>query len=314
MTASASRSPVYLDASALRAVMSFEQAVDALEAAFAGELAEAPQRTVVEYEGGQLLSMPAAGRLGSGVKLVTVQPANPARGLPLIHGVYVLFAPGTLAPAGFLDGAELTRIRAPAVSGVATRLLAREDARHLVVFGAGIQAAAHVEVMRVVRPIERVTIVDPDRDAAERLVATLAAEGVDARIGSAEAVADADIVCACTTSPTPLFDGALLAAGAHVNAMGSYQPHTRELDTLTIHRATVVVETREAAMSEAGDILIPIREGAIDPAHVAGELADVARGEIRRRDAGDVTVFKSVGVAFEDLVVAAAALERHERS
>jgi ornithine cyclodeaminase/alanine dehydrogenase-like protein (mu-crystallin family) len=152
-------------------------------------------------------------------------------------------------------------------------------------------------------------VVSRSRERAEALVDEGVRRGLAARIGGPESVAGADLVCTCTTAGEPLFDGASLRAGAHVNAVGAYQPRTRELDTETVRRARVVVETREVAMAEAGDILIPIREGAIDQGHVLAELADVVRGARVRRSAEDVTVFESVGMAFEDLAVARAVVD-----
>jgi ornithine cyclodeaminase/alanine dehydrogenase-like protein (mu-crystallin family) len=298
-----------IDAEGLRRALPMAAAIDALERAFAGALPQAPLRSHVETPAGALLLMPAFGAEGVGVKLVTLTPSNPDRGLPLIHALYALFDAETQAPLALLDGAALTALRTGAVSGVATRHLARPEASRLVVFGAGVQARAHVEAMRAVRPLERVVVVSRTRERAEALAAEIRASGLAAEVGAPEAVAEADLVCTCTTSPTPVFDGRLLAPGAHVNAVGAYTPETRELDDEAIARARVVVETREAALAEAGDLLIPMREGRIGSEHVVADLAEVVRGAPVRRSAEDVTVFESVGVAFEDLVVARAALE-----
>lgn len=293
----------------LRRALPMGAAIDALERAFGGALPHAPLRSHAETPGGALLLMPAAGAEGVGVKLVTVTPSNPGRGLPLLHALYALFDTATQAPLAILDGAALTALRTGAVSGLATRHLARPDAARLVVFGAGVQARAHVEAMRAVRALERVVVVSRTRERAEALAAEIRASGPPAEVGAPEAVAEADLVCTCTTSPTPVFEGELLAPGAHVNAVGAYTPQTRELDAETILRARVVVETREVAMAEAGDLLIPMREGRIGPDHVVADLSEVVRGAVVRRSAEDVTVFESVGAAFEDLVVARAALE-----
>ncbi len=301
----------WIDAAELRSALPFPAAIGAVVAAFAaGAPAGTPMRSAVPAGDGQLLLMPAAGTGGVGVKLVTVHPDNPSRGLPLVQGVYVLFAADTLAPVALVDGAELTRLRTAAVSAVATQHLARRDARRLVVFGAGVQARAHVEAMRSVRPIDHVTIVGRDPGPAGELADELARDGLAAAVGGPERVADADIVCTCTAAAEPVFDGKLLAPGTHVNAIGAHQPHTRELDTETVARARVVVETRDAALAEAGDLLIPLAEGAITAAHVAADLAEVVRGEAARTGDHEITVFKSVGVAFEDLAVAMAAFER----
>jgi ornithine cyclodeaminase len=253
--------------------------------------------------------MPAAGERGVGVKLVTLSEFNPGRGLPFIHAAYVLFDRETQRPEAMIDGAELTAIRTAALSGVATRMLARADARRLVIFGAGVQATAHLEAMAAVAPVEEVVIVSRTPDAARTLAERAGDTGMRASVGEPSSVAEADIVCTCTTSGVSLFDGRLLAEGAHVNAVGSYLPDQRELDTETVRRAKVVVETREVALAEAGDLLIPIAEGAIGAEHIVADLAEVVRGATVRSGDDDVTVFESVGMAFEDLVIARSALD-----
>jgi ornithine cyclodeaminase len=302
--------PTYISAVDLRAALGYGEAVDALEEAFRLEDPGAgPIRSHLEIPGGELLLMPAHTTAGAGVKLVTLSQANPGRGLPFIHGVYVLFAPDTLVPVALLDGAALTALRTAAVSALATRHLARADARRLVVFGAGSQARAHVEAMRTVRDITQVAIVGRDPGRAAALVAALCADGVDARVDGARAVADADIICTCTTSRTPLFDAALVPPGAHVNAVGAYRPDARELEAALLARADVFVETRASALLEAGDVVLAIADGVLEAGDLS-ELAPVVRGAAGRADDRAVTVFKSVGLAFEDLVVAAAAAAR----
>ncbi|MBS1881727.1 MAG: ornithine cyclodeaminase family protein [Actinobacteria bacterium] len=305
----------FLDARAVREGLSLEGAVDALSAAFAtvGK-PTMPQRPMLEAPAGSdFLIMPATGAEAVGAKVITINPANPARGQPLIQGVFLLFGGESLAPVAVLDAGALTSIRTAAVSALATRLMARPDASNLVIFGAGVQARAHLEAMVAVRPIERVTIVDRDRDRARELAAGAAGLAPTIEAGDADSVGEAHLVCTCTTSPRPVFDGAKLMAGAHVNAMGSYKPSTAEVDETLVKRAWIAVETREAALAEAGDLLQPIASGAITEGSIAAELADLASGRIKPPEAADVTLFKSVGIAFEDLVVAAALLERRER-
>jgi ornithine cyclodeaminase/alanine dehydrogenase-like protein (mu-crystallin family) len=292
-----------IDAAELRRRLGMRGAIDALEAAFVAGVPPLPLRTSMSTPDGELLLMPAAGDQGVGVKLITLTPENPARELPLVQGVHVLFRAGSQAPEAVIDGASLTVLRTGAVSGLATRWLAREDAGRLVVFGAGVQARGHVEAIRAVRDIDEVVIVSRTRQRAEALAAD-----VGGRVGSAADVAGADVVCTCTSSPRPLFDGEMLAGGVHLNAVGAYTTDTRELDTTSVSRAKVVVETREVAMAEAGDLLIPMAEGAIDREHVVADLAELVRGKEVRRSPADVTAFISVGFAFEDLVVARAAV------
>jgi ornithine cyclodeaminase/alanine dehydrogenase-like protein (mu-crystallin family) len=238
------------------------------------------------------------------VKLVTLTPSNPAAGLPLIGAAYVMFDEATQMPEAVIDGTELTAIRTAAVSGLATRWLAREDATRVVVFGAGVQARVHIRAMRAVRDISDVAIVSRTEERA----ASLAGE-TGARVGEPADVRSADIVCTCTTSPTPVVAGADLSAGVHVNAVGAYTTSTRELDTEAIARARVVVEHREPARAEVGELTLAIAEGAIGPDHVVADLSELVRGAVVRTSPEDITVFKSVGMAFEDLVVARAALE-----
>lgn len=297
-----------IDGDRLAELLPMEQAVEALEAAWRKGMPSAPQRQHLQAGTADLLLMPAWNEEGIAVKLVTVQPDNPRRGLPLIHGIYVLFDPETGQVTGLIDGSALTALRTAAVSGLATRHLARSNAKTLVVFGAGTQAAAHIDAMLAVRPIERVIIVSRTRAKAEGL-ANATAGRVETDVGSASAVSVADIICCCTTSSEPLFDGSELVAGTHINAVGAYKPTTRELDSATMARATVVVETRAAAQAEAGDVVIAIKDGVLQAEDLI-ELGEVLGGRRARSGDSDVTVFKSVGMAAEDLIVALAAMGR----
>ncbi len=299
-----------IDAEELGRRLPMGAAIDALERGFLTQDPSAtPMRSTLETPAGTLLIMPASGDAGIGVKLVTLSPQNPASGLPFVNAAYVLFDRGSQTPEAVIDGAALTALRTAAVSGLATRWLANEGARRLVIFGAGVQATSHLVSMLAVRPVEQVIVVSRSPRRAEALAGAARALGVDAAPGRPETVGEADLICTCTTSTTPVFDGEHVASGAHVNAVGAYLPSSRELDTQTVVRAKVVVETREAALAEAGDVLIPIEEGAIDRGHVVAELQQVVRGSAVRTSSDDVTVFKSVGLAFEDLIVARAALD-----
>jgi ornithine cyclodeaminase len=303
-----------IDADELARLLSMPAAIDSLERGFGDPaLPKAPARTRVEVAGGELLLMPAAGAGGVGVKLVTLNPSNPERGLPFVQAAYVLFDPGTLSPEAVLDGTALTTLRTAAVSGLATRHLARPDASRLVIFGAGATATAHLDAMVAVRPIRSLRVVSRSPGPAEALATRARDAGLDAAVAAPEAVAEADVVCTCTTSERPVFDGTLLAPGTHINAIGAYRPDMRELDDVAVGRARIVVETREAAMAEAGDLLIPLRAGRIGPGHIAADLGEVVRGAEVRRGPEDVTLFKSVGIAPEDLMVARAVLEARGR-
>lgn len=292
-----------IDDSKLRSALPMSSAIDALDAAFSADrLPETPPRQHHVLGSGQLLLMPSWDASAAGVKLVTVAPDNPPRGLPLVQGVYVLFDSQTLAPSAVFDGAALTGLRTSAVSAVATSYLARPDSERLVVFGAGTQARWHVEAMRAVRDIRAVTIVSRSPERAHALADEL--KLTDASVGSPGEVSSADIVCTCTTSVTPVFEGQDLSPGTHVNAVGAFKPDTRELDAVAVGKSRVVVETRAAALAEAGDIILAIAEGAMTEDDIVADLQEVARGATPRTSEDDVTVFKSVGAAFEDLVIA----------
>lgn len=284
-------------------------AIDALEAAIAeGGFPPVPQRLHLTEGDQQLLVMPSFTDGWAGTKLITIDPANPDRGLPLIHGSYTLFGPPGLAPVAAIEGAALTELRTAAVSGLATRHLARPDASRLVIVGAGAQGRSHLLAMAAVRDLSSVTVVAPRRESAEAFVA-FAADHLDVpvRVGAPEAVADADLVCACTSSATPVFDGQRLPAGVHVNAIGAYLPTMTEVDASTVAACHVVVETRDAALSEKGDLLQAEAAGVWHRDRIAADLTELVRDAVpvRRQDA-DRTLFASVGVAYEDLVIARA--------
>jgi ornithine cyclodeaminase/alanine dehydrogenase-like protein (mu-crystallin family) len=295
----------YLYPAAVTEALPMVAAIDALESALAGGLDSAadPARSSVDGGTGQLLMMPSAagGRLA--VKLVTVAPDDPGRALPRVQGVLVLFDPATLAPLAVVDGAALTALRTPAVSALAARYLAPLDARRLVVFGSGPQAEAHVRALSAVRPIDSVVIVGRDPGRAAALVARCEERGLSVRTGSPDDVADADVVVCATTASEPLFDGRLIRDGALVIAVGSHEPTAREVDTGLVQRSRVVVEDRTTALREAGDLIL----AGARPEQLA-ELAAVVRVAVVPDSRP--TVFKTVGMAWEDAVVAAAAYER----
>ncbi|SDM18377.1 ornithine cyclodeaminase family protein [Allokutzneria albata] len=294
-----------LDEAALRARLPMGTAIEAIHLALRSGLDPSadPARTVLPADHGQILLMPSLTPAHAGVKLVTVTPDNPERGLPRVQGVYLLLDALTLTPQLLLDGAALTAIRTPAVSAAAADLIAVNEASRLVVFGTGPQAWGHVEALRVVRPISDVTVVGRDGHRVADLVARCVAAGLRATSGTSDAVADADLVACCTTSRTPLFDGGKLAPHATVLAIGSHEADAREVDTATVARCEVVVEDVATALREAGDVIIPVDEGALRPGALI-PLTALARGE-RRLDPSTPKLFKSVGMAWQDLAVAA---------
>ena len=287
--------PVFHDAEAIARRLSHAAAVDALEAALRGGLdPEAdPPRSFVPAARGELLVMPSAAGGELGVKLVTIG------GEPRVQGVYVLFDGGTLAPAALLDGIGLTDLRTSAVSALAVRHLAAREPRRLVVFGTGPQARAHVRAVRAIAPIEDVAVVGRDRGRAEAL-----ARELDAEAAGPEAVGSADVVCCCTTAREPLFDGGAVAGEAIVVAIGSHEPDAREVDERLAGRATVVVESRASALHEAGDVIQAIEAGVLREDELV-PLAELVRGDAAP-EPGRPRLFKSTGMAWEDLVLAAA--------
>jgi ornithine cyclodeaminase len=296
-----------IDAEELGRLLPMSEAIGALEYAFATQDPSGGRpRSRLETPVGTLLLMPAASDMGLGVKLVTLTPDNPEAGLPLIQAVYVLFDPKTQAPVAVIDGAALTALRTAAVSGLATKWLAREDSPRLLIFGSGVQARAHLDAMRAVREITAVTVVSRTGSHAAAFADEIREMDIHSRVGAPGDVDAADIICTCTASEVPLFDGKALGTGTHINAIGSFLPENRELDSKTMKRARVVVETREAVLGEAGELVIPIAEGTFDQDHVISDLAEVVKGAEVRQDDSDITVFKSVGLAFEDLVIARA--------
>lgn len=298
-----------LDAAAFHQRLSVTAAVAALEDGFrAAQRPQVPLRTALAVGNGSLLLMPAVAGRAAGVKLVTVHPANPGRGLPLVGGVYVLFDAATLQPQAVVDGPALTAVRTSAVSALATRYLARRGSRRLLLVGAGVQARAHLHAMLAVLDVEEVSVVGRDLAKVAALVAEARGAGLAASAGTAADVSRAEVICLCTTSDVPVLDGTRVAPGTHVNAVGAYRPDARETDDALVRRARIVVEDRAATLAEAGDLRIPIDAGVVGPDAVVADLWELVGGARVRTSDEDVTLFKSVGLAYEDLLVASAAL------
>ena len=303
----------------VRAAVDMPEAIDAMRDAFgslAAGRATVPLRVALETRHGVSLLMPAhlEAPERSAAKIVSVNPENARVGLPAIHAVVLALDPATGRPLALMDGTWLTALRTGAVGGLAADLLAREDARVVALFGAGVQARTQIEAVRCVREIEEVRIVSRGGRSARVLADEL--EGVDARaVGEPdEALAGADIVIAATSSATPVFDGSRVEAGTHVTGVGSYTTEMREVDTQLVLRARVVVDQREAVLAEAGDIAGPIADGAVDESVMEAEIGEVVLGRSPgRRDADEITFFKSVGNAVQDVAVAARVLNRAER-
>jgi ornithine cyclodeaminase/alanine dehydrogenase-like protein (mu-crystallin family) len=250
-----------------------------------------------------------------GAKLVTVFNGNLAKGLPSHLATILLFDAGTGALTAVLDGRYITEARTAAVSAVSARALARHDATRLALIGSGVQAHSHLEALRLVRPIVDVRVWSPQAASRERFVAASAGHGVPVRAcdGAEAAVAGADIVVLVTASPSPVIDDAWIAPGTHVICVGACRPDQREMAPELVARARLIVDSRAAALVEAGDVVQGIREGRFDAAHVAGELGEVLLGRVAgRRSRDEVTIFKSLGMAVEDVAAADLVYRRAE--
>lgn len=241
-----------------------------------------------------------------GAKLVNLVPDNPQRGLPNVQGFIVLFDHETGVPLALVDGTTITYIRTAAVSALATRELARLDARTLGLFGAGTLAAEHLQAISTVRELARVSVCDRThkkaRDFAEHWSAKT---GLRVEAAEPAETAACDIVTAVTNAPEPVIAGRWLRPGVHLNLVGAHAPEHREADSETARRARIYVDSLEAAMSEAGDIIIPLGQGDIDESVIIGEIGRVLNGEIGgRQDNDQVTLYKSLGLAAQDLFAA----------
>ena len=286
-----------LDEAAVRSLLRMEEVISAMDqalAAFSSGKVVQPVRTMLpvsEYQG-FLGLMPAFTGQALGAKLVAFYPRN--AGMPTHHAIIQLFRPETGEPLATIDGRLITEVRTAAVSAVATRYLARSDAAVLAILGSGVQARSHLDSLRLVRPFSEVRVWSP-RHAAE-----FASEfGVTAAPSAEAAVHGADVVVTATTSQTPVLCGAWLSPGVHINAVGAPRPDWRELDDDILARARLFVDSREAAARESGDVIAAGLE------RIVGEIGQVAAGTLPGRQSSDeITVFKSLGLAVEDVATA----------
>lgn len=304
----------------VRKALPMSKAIEAIKTAFAqlstGE-ANVPLRTSLDVprHDGVTFFMPAylAADDAMAIKIVSVFGDNPDKGLPLIHALVVVVDAETGAPEALMDGTYLTALRTGAASGAATDLLARQDSHVAAIFGAGAQGRTQLEAVCAVRPIEQAWLYDLDHDRAETMAREVRASldlSVDVAETPAEAMRRADVVCTATTSSNPVFTDADLGPGTHINAIGAYTPQMQEIPTQTVLRAKVVIDHHEAALAEAGDLIIPIEQRLMTQEHIHGELGEIVAGTRAGRETADeITLFKSVGVAVQDVAAARAVLE-----
>lgn len=305
-----------LGADEVNAALSYPPLIEALREAFRGDLAVPVRHHHTVPQPGSdatLLVMPAWTTDGEpaerflGCKIVTVFPDNAAAGQPSLHGQYLLMSGATGAPLALIDARALTAWRTAAASALAATFLARADASHLVMVGAGTLAPHLVRAHAAVRPITRVTLWNRTHGHAVSLAFGLAVGGIEVEIAEdlEAAVREADIVSCATLATEPIVRGAWLKPGTHVDLVGGFTRKMREADDEAVRRARVYVDTRAGALKEAGDIAIPLRRKVIDKKQIVGDLAELCRGKAKSRTSDkQITLFKSVGTAIEDLAAA----------
>ena len=251
------------------------------------------------------------------LKFITLFGNNRERDLPMIQALIILADGVTGEHVAILDGSSVTALRTGAVSGLATDLLARPDASVATIFGAGVQARTQLSAVCCVRPITRAVVFDPFPGMAESFALEMSEKlGIPVEVAASveAALKDADVICTVTTSTTPIFEDSWLKDGAHINAVGIYKPDIAEIPAATVCRARVVIDQMESALEEAGDLLCPMRAGLIDQSHFETEIGNVMLGLSEgRRNAKEITLFKSVGVAIQDLCAASSALENAKK-
>jgi ornithine cyclodeaminase len=293
----------------VHAALPWVDLADALEDAFIAADTDVPLRHAHEIRGdGSLLLMPAWSPEALGVKLVTVMPGAAARGADTVQASYLLLDRASGVPLALIDGEALTLRRTAAASALAAQYLARLDAERLLIVGSGRLAPWMAQAHVALQPgLVHVEVWGRNADAAEDVVEALREEGIEAEVALAlhEAVERADVISCATTSREPIVRGAWLRAGMHLDLVGAFRRDMREVDDAAVLRARVFVDTHGGALAEAGDLTQPIERGVISRDHVVGELAQLLRGEVRgRTQAEDITLFKSVGTALEDLAAA----------
>lgn len=300
----------------IRDLIRMQDVIDAVEAAHAAHAAGnaiQPTRATVSLPGTTSAILPMAATLdrppAAGLKLLSIFPTNRDSGIPVLNAVVLLVDPSSGRCAAMLEGGVLTAFRTAAASAVATRYLARDNARILGLVGAGIEARTHFEAICHVRPrIDQVRVWSRTKETAQGFAQEMAHHGVEIEVVETPEAATrgVDILCTLTPAQEPIIQGEWFSPGLHVNAVGTHWINYREIDTKAVARSRVVVDSREAAMAECGDLMIPVREGAISTGHFADELGQLINGEREgRMSLEEITMYQSVGVAIQDVATAA---------
>lgn len=310
---------IFLSQDDVKQCIDMKSAINAMADAFSqlsSGNADAPQRLSLDldkHNGGALFMpvyMPSKNLVG--LKTVHIHKENAEKGMPVIHAIYTLFNSETGETLAVMDGEYLTAVRTGAASGLAAKLLAREDSKVLAIFGAGVQSRTQAEAVCTVRDIEEIHVFDIDHRKAEQFAAE-----VSARLGvkvlpqtELSILKSVDVICSATTTNDPLFDDALLKNGVHINGVGSYTPQMCEIPHETIKRSKLIVDSKSACLAEAGDIIQPLKSGVITEDHIHAEIGEIVLETKEGRTSDDeITVFKSVGNAVQDVAAAAIILE-----
>ncbi len=294
--------------------------VDALRAYSSGAVLQPVRLALgIEPQGGYLGLMPAHikgdGEKGDrlGAKAVTFYTQNADRGLPTHMALILLWDPATGAPLALMDGRLITEMRTAATSAAATTVLARADAAVLALLGAGVQARSHLDALRIVRPLREVRVWSRTAERREAFAQAMRHPGLPVVVyaTAAEAVRGADLIVTATSSPLPVLEGRWISPGTHINAVGAPRSDWRELDSAAVAMARLFVDSRAGAMAESGDVLLPVQEKTITSAHILGEIGEVLAGRVPGRTRPEeVTLFKSLGMAVEDVAAAHFVYER----
>ncbi|MCD6374991.1 MAG: hypothetical protein J7L94_05650 [Caldisericaceae bacterium] len=302
--------------------LSMNEVIDALADAFQalqqGQV-DMPLRTALPIPEAQANSLMMPVYMSSlnmiGVKVVNIFKNNLELGLPAIHALIMLFDGSTGQPLALLDGERITALRTGAVCGLASRYLAREDSHVVAIIGAGIQGRSLLEAMMAVRPIRKVLVIDKDLQRANLFISEMSQKyGVIFQLSDTGQLLEADIVCTATTSEKPVFDASHLTAGTHINGVGSYRPQTQEIPEQIVSQAKIVVDLKSAALKEAGDLIVPLKKGLISEERIYAELGQLVVGEkAGRSNDQEITFFKSVGLALQDLATAHLALQKAQQ-